>query len=1048
MKAREELTRLRAEQAAIKAKQDALQAKKAEFLAKEKQRSEEAIQASEKQQADKKAAADAVVALAEKQAKEKEQARVQFEIEKAAYERSQAKKRAKQEREDRQREIGFNQARSAAREAERAALVAKQKKELEEAQAELVRLEAAKAKRELEKQQIEEKLAEEKNQRKRDKLEAARRSIVETIDDLIDKAAAQGEANIAKRQVEEKAQLEMKQFQDERKAMLDDIFQTKGKKKFKDRSYEELKAEYDKVALFIQDYVEAPLPPEKQSKKEGANRIYQRQGQLYDRMIQIEQERDEAVQKAEQEAAARLSGDKRSVMSAFDQKLAAKKEAKAKAEAKAAEEARQEAVRQNPLSLSNFSTRLKKTKQLSAERQKEREETLAYNKRLDQIQREREALEAALDEAEREAEVAALESEVAEREAQVAEREAQIGKPASELEQRAEAETPKRGRPPAPRPRVISKEAREAKAAVRAKVAEQQAKLLKAEAEELRLQEEADETMRRIDAWRQQRILNNKEELKRLVADRKAKDTQRTEAKAVVAKAKKSSPEANFAAATSYRLDEEIAADEKRMETLKEEIDDDEEEQQRREEEQQKRVEEIRAQIVKRAEQRKVALKQADQEESVRRTRGISAEIRRRDEVATRRLAYADQTLAALRGKELQQEAKAQQLVDAKARKAEATALAKAQRDAEKLAASKAKAEAKMKAKTEAKMKAKTEAKESPSVLAFVGQKMSAFNPLKQATKQVGKNLKELMSERMVTFQGQAAEEQPATVLEVALATKEARAEAERERMRQKSQERKRSMSPATALLNKEAAEALIESRRVVTQVKDLTEPQKRYEVAKIKSMLTAIRTNKPVEQITDKKLYEDLQDPMKARARFRKLGLTPEDQANFNFTESDIMPKIGKGIEAKPKTWVNLGKFLMNETLLEQGALSVKTQNGSPIVGFGKKIAVSDNLQAILLDLIETKKLRGLSDLDNDERQMVETLLTKAGLAHGLGVKKIFKPDDDAEKVKRFYMVKGIYDAGNNSIEVKQELRTLIEYFVKTGRLDKRQGMDALTEL
>jgi hypothetical protein len=226
------------------------------------------------------------------------------------------------------------------------------------------------------------------------------------------------------------------------------------------------------------------------------------------------------------------------------------------------------------------------------------------------------------------------------------------------LEQRAAAETPKRGRQPAPRPKgkLITKADREAKAEREAKIAEQQAKLLKAEAEEFRLQEEADEKIRKIDAWRQQRILNNKEELIRLEADRKTKDAQRTEAKAVVAKAKKSSPEANFAAATSYRLDEEIAADEKRMETLKEEIDDDEEEQQRREDEQQKRVEEIRAGLVKRAEQRKVALKQADKEESIRRTRGISAEIRRRDEVATRRLANADQLLSALRGKQLQQQ--------------------------------------------------------------------------------------------------------------------------------------------------------------------------------------------------------------------------------------------------------------------------------------------------------------------------------------------------------------------------------------------------------
>jgi hypothetical protein len=159
-------------------------------------------------------------------------------------------------------------------------------------------------------------------------------------------------------------------------------------------------------------------------------------------------------------------------------------------------------------------------------------------------------------------------------------------------------------------------------------------------------------------------------------------------------------------------------------------------------------------------------------------------------------------------------------------------------------------------------------------------------------------------------------------------------------------------------------------------------------------------------------------------------------------------MPKTGRGISLPPKTWANLGKYLINETLLEQGALQIKTPNGSNISGFIGKKAISDNLQAILLDLIETKKLRGLSDLDDEERKMVETLLTKAGLGHGLGINKIHKPDEDAIKVKRFGLVKGIYDAGNNSKEVKEELRSLIHYFIKTNRLDKRQGMEALMEL
>lgn len=155
-----------------------------------------------------------------------------------------------------------------------------------------------------------------------------------------------------------------------------------------------------------------------------------------------------------------------------------------------------------------------------------------------------------------------------------------------------------------------------------------------------------------------------------------------------------------------------------------------------------------------------------------------------------------------------------------------------------------------------------------------------------------------------------------------------------------------------------------------------------------------------------------------------------------------------GKGISLKPTTFIEFGKFKLNENMLEEGTLQVKTMNGSPVPTFSKKVAISDTLQAILMDLIETQKLRGVSDLDVEERRMLETLLIKAGLAHGLGVKKIHQSDEDAIKVKRFDLVKGIYEAGNNSVEVIHELRSLILYFIKTKRLDKKAGMEALQEL
>jgi hypothetical protein len=187
----------------------------------------------------------------------------------------------------------------------------------------------------------------------------------------------------------------------------------------------------------------------------------------------------------------------------------------------------------------------------------------------------------------------------------------------------------------------------------------------------------------------------------------------------------------------------------------------------------------------------------------------------------------------------------------------------------------------------------------------------------------------------------------------------------------------------------------------------------------------------------------------------WNSMNLTPEEQQLLGTSKDEFLGKwaeavrkAGKGIPMKPKTFVEFGKFKLNENMLEEGVLQVKTANGSPVPAFSKKVAISDTLQTILMDLIETKKLRGVSDLDDEERRMLETLIIKAGLAHGLGVKKVHQSDEDAKKVKRFDLVKGIYEAGNNSVEVIHELRSLILYFIKTKRLNRKDGIEALQEL
>ena len=85
------------------------------------------------------------------------------------------------------------------------------------------------------------------------------------------------------------------------------------------------------------------------------------------------------------------------------------------------------------------------------------------------------------------------------------------------------------------------------------------------------------------------------------------------------------------------------------------------------------------------------------------------------------------------------------------------------------------------------------------------------------------------------------------------------------------------------------------------------------------------------------------------------------------------------------------------------------------------------------------------MKELDSEERTRFERMIIKSGLARDLGV-TMPVTDEDKALEERFNLVKGSYLAGNSG--VKEELRSLILTFIKTGRIDKRSGLAALQEI
>jgi len=175
--------------------------------------------------------------------------------------------------------------------------------------------------------------------------------------------------------------------------------------------------------------------------------------------------------------------------------------------------------------------------------------------------------------------------------------------------------------------------------------------------------------------------------------------------------------------------------------------------------------------------------------------------------------------------------------------------------------------------------------------------------------------------------------------------------------------------------------------------------------------------------------------------------GRPPPIRSNKRYGEG---VKSGKGIAMKEKVLHDLGKFTINGNALDNQLLQIKYQNGGTVPGFSKKMAISDTLHELLTDLIETGKLnKGLmKELDDAERKAIETILLKAGIGAGLGIKAVTPNNTELDKIKRFELLKGSYNAGNNAVELIHELRSLILYFMKTGQMTKKDGMATLMDL
>jgi hypothetical protein len=167
--------------------------------------------------------------------------------------------------------------------------------------------------------------------------------------------------------------------------------------------------------------------------------------------------------------------------------------------------------------------------------------------------------------------------------------------------------------------------------------------------------------------------------------------------------------------------------------------------------------------------------------------------------------------------------------------------------------------------------------------------------------------------------------------------------------------------------------------------------------------------------------------------------------------TQPRNIVRMGKGIAAvEQPSYKEFGKFCINMNHLEnQDILNIKYKNCLGAVPSFKPTAISDIFRDFIIDLLDTGKpnIRVYNQICDEERKHFQKLASAAGIFKGMGL-PVTVIDDEEKDVKRFEILRGQIQAGNNNPKLLDETRKLVVRLMNSDRIKKKAGLDILLEL
>jgi len=143
-------------------------------------------------------------------------------------------------------------------------------------------------------------------------------------------------------------------------------------------------------------------------------------------------------------------------------------------------------------------------------------------------------------------------------------------------------------------------------------------------------------------------------------------------------------------------------------------------------------------------------------------------------------------------------------------------------------------------------------------------------------------------------------------------------------------------------------------------------------------------------------------------------------------------------------------GKFILNRRKLNENVLLIKYPKSMGPIARLRATTISDSFKNLINDILDTQRINIdlQRDLEGDEDKLFETLLHLAGLKQRLQYQNI-QPTMEFY-VKRFNILKGSLIAGNDSVEVKDELENIISLLSNptVGKISPSDAVDLINAL